>query len=111
MTVACFTSLSMCHGLSRISVVSFLAVMTVSAGSEVSTLEAHATAYPTRQFVQLHVEPTSFCMFVAVTRFAFVRIANSGPGPGPVEMERLAPFAVSSGGVVLAVAYQRAPGT
>jgi len=55
------------HGLRRISVISLLAVMTVSAGREVPALEAHAAAYPSRQFVQLHVEPTSFRVIVAVT--------------------------------------------
>lgn len=57
----------MCYGLSGIPVVSLLAVVTVPSGREVSTLEAHATAHPSGQLVQLHVEPASFRVLVAVT--------------------------------------------
>lgn len=45
--VSTFASLAMGDGLGGVSVVAFLAVVTVSARCEVSTLEAHAPAHST----------------------------------------------------------------
>lgn len=55
-------------GLGGVSVVAFLAVVTVPARSEVSTLEADAPAHSTTQLVQLHVEAAPPCVPVTVTR-------------------------------------------
>lgn len=43
-------------------------------------------------------------MSIAVAFFALVGIPGSGTSPRSVEVKRLAPFAVLSGGVVLAIA-------
>lgn len=46
-----------------------------------------------------------------VLTFAFVGIPNGAPGPRPIEMERFAPVAVPSRGIVFAVAHQSFSGT
>lgn len=45
----------------------FLAVVTVSTGSVVSTVETNATAFPSRQFVEFHIETTLSRVQVTVT--------------------------------------------
>lgn len=51
-----FAGLLVGDGSCRISVVAFTAIMTVSPGSEVLALQANASTYATRKFVQLDVE-------------------------------------------------------
>lgn len=58
----------MCDRLGRISVEALLAVVTMSAGSEVSALETNPSADSSAELVQLHVEPTPASVAVAVTR-------------------------------------------
>lgn len=52
----------------EVSEVSLLAVVAIAAVGEVSAVDADATADFTRQFVQLHVEPTFAGVLVALTR-------------------------------------------
>lgn len=52
-----------------VPIVALLAVMTVAARREVSTLETHAAGAAPRQFVQLHVEATLPRVIVAVARW------------------------------------------
>lgn len=53
-------------GLGQVSVVALFAVVAVAAGCVVAAVEAHASALPARQFVQLHVEAASPGVEVAV---------------------------------------------
>lgn len=66
--LATFARLAVGDGLGGISVVAFLAVVTVSARSEVTTLEADAPAHATTQLVQLHVEAAAASVTVTVAR-------------------------------------------
>lgn len=59
----------MSNGLRGVSVVTFLAVMTVASGSVVTALKTHASAFSSGQFVQFHVEATSTGVKVALTGY------------------------------------------
>ena len=56
-------------GLGQVPVVALLAVVAVPPGRVVAAVEADSSALPPRQLVQLHVEPASPGMQVAVTRW------------------------------------------
>lgn len=62
-----FACLPMRNGLGWVPVVALLAVVTVSTGGEVAALEADTTRDSTRQLVQLHVEPATTGVAVAIT--------------------------------------------
>lgn len=57
--VLTFAGLPVRDVLGGVSVVTLLAVMTMSASGEVTALDTHAPTHTTRQFVQLHVETTA----------------------------------------------------
>lgn len=54
-------------GLGQVSVVTLFAVVAVASSCVVAAVETNASALPSRQFVQLHVEATSPGVKVAVT--------------------------------------------
>ena len=63
-----FARLAVGDEFGRVAVVALLAVMAVAAGRVVPALEAHATAHPTGQFEQLHVEPATPRMQITLAR-------------------------------------------
>lgn len=54
-------------GLGQVSVVTLFAVVAVASSCVVAAVETNASALPSRQFVQLHVEAASPGVKVAVT--------------------------------------------
>lgn len=102
--VARFAGLAMRDRSRRIPVVTFSAIMTVPSCRKMPALQANASADTARQLVKFHVESALSRVEVAVALFALVGVPRSGPGPGSVEVERPTPLAISTGGVVLALA-------
>ena len=96
------------HRLLVVPVVTLLAVVAVSPGRVVSTLVADPARHPARQSEELHVEPASAGVEVAVAGLALVSLVLGGAAPGTVEVERFALLALPACRVVLAGAGQLA---
>lgn len=106
MAVTSFTSLSVSDGFGGVPVETFFTIMTVSASGVMSATMANASAYPTRQFEQLHVEPTPASMKVAVASYALVALESRGTTPRPVEVEPFALLAIPTSGVMGTITHQ-----
>ena len=63
-----FTGFSVIDGFFHVSEEALFAVVAVSAVGEMSTLNAHPSAYSARQFEELHVEPALTGVLVALAR-------------------------------------------
>ena len=61
-----FAGLAVLNGSAAIPEEALPAVVAVPAGRVVPTVETHAAALPTRQLVQLHVEPAAASVQVTV---------------------------------------------
>ena len=103
-TVARLASLLMWNRFLCVTIVALLAVVAMSTGSVVLTLEAHTSRNAPWQLEELHVEPAPPGVVVALAGHALVGGEGGGPAPGAVEVKGLALFALAPGCVVLALA-------
>lgn len=106
MAVARFAGFAVCNLFGRISVISFTAIVTVSACRKMTAFKANTSRHTARQFVQLHVKFTSTGMLVALAGFTLVGISGGSSSPGAIKVEGLAPFAVPAGRIMFAFAGQ-----
>ena len=104
MAVAGLAGLLVGDGLLRVAVVALRAVVAVPAGRVVLALQADAAGNSARQLEELHVEPASPGVVVALASHALVGREGGGSAPRPVEVKRLTLFALAAGCVVLTVA-------
>lgn len=104
MTVARFARLLVRDLFLRVAIVALLAVVAMSAGRVVLALQADAAGNSARQLEELHVEPASPGVVVALASHALVGREGGGSAPRPVEVKRLTLFALAAGCVVLTVA-------
>ena len=72
MTVTQAARFLVCHGIFRVSIKAFLAVMAVPTRCVIPALVADTSWHPTKQSLELHVKPTTPSMKIAVTCYTFV---------------------------------------